>query len=130
MLSGVPLLRTENWELRTVLGYEDKPSRLFSHDFNDDSFVALPIEFGVEDLMPGTKVKLPVGDWDDDLVVNDQRFQMSVSVVFAGLVMPIVLSKGSQPLTSSEGRELLVHHPRRGRDENAGSRHQQADVPE
>ena len=38
------------------MGYEDKPSCLFSHDFNDDSLVALAVEFGVEDLLPGAKV--------------------------------------------------------------------------
>ena len=36
--------------------YEDKPSWLFSHHFNDDSFVALAVEFGVEDLLPGAEV--------------------------------------------------------------------------
>ncbi len=68
------------------MNYEDKPSCLFSHDFNDDSFVALPVEFGIENLLPWAEIEFPVGDRDDDLVMNDQRFEVSVSIVFAGLV--------------------------------------------
>jgi hypothetical protein len=78
--------------------YEDKPSWLFSHHFNNDSLVALAVELGIEDLLPGAEVEFPAGDRDDDLVVDDQRFQMRVSIVFAGLVMLIVLSEGSQRL--------------------------------
>jgi len=51
----MPFLRTEN-RTENSLGFEDKPSWLFSHHFNDDSFVALAVEFGVEDLLPGAEV--------------------------------------------------------------------------
>ena len=77
------------------MGFEDKPSCLFSHHFNDHSFVALAVEFGVENLLPGAEVEFPVGDRDNDFVVNDQRFEVSVSVVFAGLVMLVVLLEGA-----------------------------------
>src|ERR1035437_854574 len=93
------------------MGYEDKPSWLFAHYFNDDSFVALAVEFGIENLLPGAEVKFPVGDWDDDFVVNDQRFQVRVSVVFSGLVMLIVLAEGGerfQPLVDVFDQAALV----------------------
>src|ERR1019366_2425211 len=93
------------------MGYEDKPSWLFAHYFNDDSFVALAVEFGVENLLPGAAVKFPVGDWGDAFVVNDQRFQVRVSVVFSGLVMLIVLAEGGerfQPLVDVFDEAALV----------------------
>src|SRR5437016_6325112 len=78
------------------MNYEDKPSCLFSHDFNDDSFIALAVEFGIENLLPGAEIEFSVGDRDDDLVMNDQRFEVSVSIVFAGLVMLVILPEGSE----------------------------------
>src|SRR3989440_5542993 len=83
------------------MNYEDKPSCLFTHDFNDDSLVALAVEFGIENPLPWAKIEFSVGDRDDDLVMNDQRFEVSVSIVFAGLVMLVILPEGSdrfQPL--------------------------------
>src|SRR6266446_883929 len=93
------------------MNYEDKPSCLFSHDFNDDSFVALPVEFGIENLLPGAEIEFPVGDRDDDLVMNDQRFEVRVSVVFAGLVMLVILPEGSerfQPLVDVFNESALI----------------------
>src|ERR1035437_6433061 len=93
------------------MGYEDKPSWLFAHYFNDDSFVALAVEFGVENLLPGAEVEFSVGDRNDDFVVNDQRFQVRVSVVFSGLVMLIVLAEGGerfQPLVDVFDQAALV----------------------
>ncbi len=50
------------------MGYEGKPSCLFSHHFNNDPFVALAVEFGVENLLPGAEVESAVGHWDDDFM--------------------------------------------------------------
>jgi len=80
------------------MGYEDNPSQLFSHYLNDDALVPLPIEFGIENLLPGSEVQFPVRDRHDHLVVNDQRLEVRVSIVFAGLVMLVVLSEGSERL--------------------------------
>src|SRR6266478_7646946 len=82
--------------MNIATNYEDKPSCLFSHDFNDDSFIALAVEFGIENLLPGAEIEFSVGDRDDDLVMNDQRFEVSVSIVFAGLVMLVILPEGSE----------------------------------
>src|SRR5664279_4381551 len=93
------------------MGFEDNPSCLFSHDFYDDSLVTLAVELGIENLLPGTEVESSVGDRDDDFVVNDQRFEVRVSVVFAGLVMLVVLPEGSerfQPLVDVLDQSALV----------------------
>jgi hypothetical protein len=106
------------------MNYEDKPICLFSHDFNDDSFVALAVEFGVENLLPWAEVEFPVGDWNDDFVVNDQRFQVRVSVVFAGLVMLVVLPERRerfQPLVDVfDEPALVVIDVNSGRDVHGG----------
>src|SRR5216684_2120018 len=93
------------------MNYEDKLIRLFSHDFNDYFLVALAVEFRVENLLPWAEVEFPVGDRDDDLVVNDQRFEVRVSVVFSGLVMLVVLPEGRkrfQPLVDVFDQAALV----------------------
>ena len=93
------------------MGFEDKPSWLFSHHFNNHSFVALAVELGVEDLLPGTEVEPPIGHRDDDFVVDDQGLEVSVSVVFASLVMLVVLPEGSerfQPLVDVFDKAALV----------------------
>src|SRR6266446_8410064 len=93
------------------MNYEDKPSCLFSHYFNDDSFVALAVEFGIENLLPRAEIEFSVGDRDDDLVMNDQRFEVSVSIVFSGLVMLVVLPEGSerfQPLVDVFNESALI----------------------
>ena len=78
------------------MGYEDNPSSLFSHYLNDDAFIALPVELGIENLLPRSEVQFPVGDRHDDFVVNDQRFKVSISIVLARLVMQVILAERSQ----------------------------------
>ena len=72
-----------SWQSAARASIEDKPSWLFSHYLYKDAFIALPIEFGVENLLPRTEVEFPVSDRHDDFVVNDQRFEVSVSIVLA-----------------------------------------------
>src|ERR1039457_1787803 len=111
MLDGRDARRPLPQLVTPATNYEDKPNCLFSHDFNENSFVALAVELGVENLLPGTKVEFPAGDRDNDFMVNDQRFQVRVSVVFAGLVMLIVLAEGGerfQPLVDVFDEAALV----------------------
>src|SRR5208282_4990141 len=94
-----------------MMNYEDKPAGLFSHYLNDDSLVALPIEFCIEDLLPRAEVKFAVGHRDDHFVVDDQRFKVCVSIVLSGLVMLVVLPEGSeglQPLVDVLDQPTLV----------------------
>src|SRR5258708_36047755 len=100
-----------NIAMNIAMNYEDKPSCLFSHDFNDDSFVALAVEFGVENLLPRAEIEFPAGDRDDDFVMDDQRFEMSVSIVFASPVVLIILPERSQrfqPLVDVFDQPALV----------------------
>src|ERR1022692_194059 len=82
MLDGRDARRPLPQLVTPATNYEDKPNCLFSHDFNENSFVALAVELGVDNLLPGTKVEFPAGDRDNDFMVKDQRFQVRVSVVF------------------------------------------------
>jgi hypothetical protein len=93
------------------MNYEDKLIRLFSHDFNDYFFVALAVEFGVENLLPWAEIEFPVGDRDDDFMVNDQRLEVRVSVVFSGLMMLVVLpewGESFQPLVDVFDQAALI----------------------
>src|ERR1700686_739320 len=67
-----------------------------SHFFYQNPVVAVPVKLGVENLLPGSEVELPVGDWDNDLMMNKQRLEVRVSIFFASLMMLIILAKRSQ----------------------------------
>jgi hypothetical protein len=103
---------------------EDKPSCLLSHDFYDHPLGAPSIKFSVEDLLPGTEVKFSVGHGDDDFVMDDQRFQVGVSIVLSGLVMLVVLAEGGerfQPLIDvSDESAFVVVDVGPGRDMHRG----------
>jgi len=91
--------------------YEDNPSRLFSHNFDEDALVALAVEFGVKNPLPGAEIELSIGHRNDDFVVNDQRLKMRVSVVFARLVMLVIMPERSQriqPLVDIFDQATLV----------------------
>ncbi len=64
--------------------------QLFADDFHDDPFGALPVKLTVEDALPGAGVDLAPGNRHDDLVVQQQIFEVGVGVVFSRLVMPVV----------------------------------------
>src|SRR5581483_6282024 len=57
-----------------------------------------PIEFAVEDLLPWTKVQLPVRDRDDDLAPHELPLDVRVAVVLAGKVVPVVGCLRGEPL--------------------------------
>lgn len=62
---------------------------LLSNDFDDDPFGALPIEFAVEEARPATKVDPAMGDGQDNLVMQQEVFEVGIAVVLASLVMAI-----------------------------------------
>ena len=62
---------------------------LLSDDFDDDPFGALPIEFTVEETLPGAKVDPAIGDGQDNLVMEQEVFEVGIAVVLACLVMAI-----------------------------------------
>jgi len=75
--------------------FEDKINRPILPLLNDDPLVALPVELGVENLLPRAEVELAIGDRHNDLMVDDQRFEVSVAVIFAGLVVLVILPDGA-----------------------------------
>ena len=62
---------------------------LLSDDFDDDPFGALPIEFAVEETRPAAKVDPASGDGQDNLVMEQEVFEVGIAVVLACLVMAI-----------------------------------------
>src|ERR1700676_5431551 len=71
----------------------------------------MAVELGVEDLLPWAKIEFPVGDRDDDFMVNDQRLEVRVSVVFSGLMMLVVLpewGESLQPLVDVFDQAALI----------------------
>ena len=69
---------------------------LLSHHFHDDSFITLPIEFGIENALPGTQIQLASRDWNDDFMMDQQRFQVRIAIILAGFVMLVSLAKGRE----------------------------------
>ena len=62
---------------------------LLSDDFDDDPFAALPIEFAVEEALPRAKVNSAIGDGQDDLVMQQEVFEVGIAVILTCLVMAI-----------------------------------------
>ena len=71
---------------------------LLPDDFDDDSFGALPIEFAVEETLPWAKVDPAIGDRQDDLVMQQEIFEVGIAIVFTCLMMPIAGIFGCQLL--------------------------------
>jgi len=58
----------------------------------------LPIELRVKDPLPGSKIKTPCRDGNDHFVMNQQRLQMRIAIVLAGLVMFVISLERRQML--------------------------------
>jgi hypothetical protein len=54
---------------------------LLSDDFDDDPFGALPIEFAVEEARPAPKVDPAIGDRQDNLVMQQNVFEVGIAIV-------------------------------------------------
>ena len=62
-----------SWQVQLT---NHRPQLLLAHYFYDHSLVALSIEFGVEDSLPGSQIEFAGSDRHDYLVVNQQRLQV------------------------------------------------------
>jgi len=62
---------------------------LLTDDLDDDPFGALPIEFAVEEARPASKVDPAVGDGQDDLVMQQEVFEVGIAVILSRLMMAI-----------------------------------------
>ena len=68
-------------------------SPLLSDDFHQDAFAPAPVEFSVEDLLPGAEVQLAVGDGNDDFTPHDLTLQMGVGIVLSGIIVAILANR-------------------------------------
>src|SRR5260370_42622218 len=94
-----------------VIEFANSGAALLAHHFHDHSLVSLAIKFGVENSLPGAEIQSAGGGRDDHFMVNEQRFQMRVAVVFTGAVMLVAFAKGSelrQPLVNIFGESRFV----------------------
>ncbi len=87
---------------------------LDAEDFDDDAFAALAVELRIEDPLPGAEVETAVGYRQRGLVVQEQRLQVCIAIVFASLVMLVVRPRGSQflkPLADvlDEAALVIIH---------------------
>ena len=62
---------------------------LLTDDLDDDPFGALPIEFAIEEARPAAKVDPAIRDGQDDLVMQQEVFEVGIAVILACLVMTI-----------------------------------------
>src|SRR3989304_9629578 len=67
------LIRPIKWVWMS-LGAMVFPFALFANDFYQHAFVALTVEFAVEDLLPGAKIQPPVGRRDHYLAPHHLAF--------------------------------------------------------
>jgi hypothetical protein len=69
-----------------------------SDDFDDDSFGALPIECALEETWPASKVDPAIRDGQDDLVMQQEVFEVGIAIVLTCLMMAIAGIFGCQLL--------------------------------
>lgn len=101
-------------------------NELISDDLDNHSLVALAVELGVEDALPGPQIELAFCDWQRHRLVHQQTLQMRIAIVLSRLMMFIVLAEGRQllkPLVDvlNESRFVVIDVDRggdvHGRDE-------------
>src|SRR5229473_3329813 len=85
-----------------VIEFANSEAALLAHHFHDYALVPLAIKFGVENSLPGAEIQPAGSDRDDNFMVNEQRFQMRVAVVFAGAELE-VFGVESHGLATREG---------------------------
>src|SRR5260370_9830689 len=81
-----------------VIEFANSGAALLAHHFHDYPLVSLAIKFGVENLLPVAEIQPAGGDRGDHFMVNQERFQMRVPVVFAATVMLVAFAQRRQLL--------------------------------
>src|SRR6516225_2454787 len=89
-----------NWEATPSIGraHWHLASSFFitPRDFHDHSLVPLPIKLGIEDPLPSAQIEFAAGNRHYDLMMDQQRFEMRVAVVFTRGMMFVILAKRRQ----------------------------------
>ncbi len=65
-------------------------SFLVSDDLDQYTLAPAPVEFPVKDLLPGAEVQLAPGDGHHHFASHHLALDMSVGVIFAGIVVPVL----------------------------------------
>ena len=65
-------------------------SPLFPDYLDEDALLPAAVELAVEDLFPRPEIELPVGDRDNDFTAHHLAFDMSIGIVLAGVVVPVL----------------------------------------
>src|SRR5438045_4433466 len=64
-------------------------------DLHDEALRSLTVELCIEHALPRAEVEAAFRDRDDDLVVDEERLQVGISVVFAGSMMLVFITERS-----------------------------------
>jgi hypothetical protein len=59
-------------------------------------FATLSVELGIEYPLPGPQVQPTLGDRQQRLIVDEEGFEVGVSVVLSGAVVAVIRAVGSQ----------------------------------
>jgi|SRR5215831_17873031 len=66
---------------------------LFSDDLDEYPLLPASIELTIENLFPWSEIQFAVGYRHQDLASHDLPFDVSVGIVLAGIVMPILIGR-------------------------------------
>ena len=66
-------------------------STSLADDLDQHALAPAAIEFAVENLLPGAKIKLTGSDGNHDFSSHDGAFQVAVTIIFTGIVMLITV---------------------------------------
>jgi hypothetical protein len=66
--------------------FEFRILSLLPHDFHNHPFVPLPIKFGIKNPLPCPQIEFAPGYGHYDFMMNEQRLEMRVAVVFTRVI--------------------------------------------
>ena len=81
---------------------------LLADDFYKDVLPSSAIELAIEDLFPGAKVKLAIGNSNNTLTAKELTLDVGISVVLTCTVVEVLGSRGVRDHFLKEGLEVLV----------------------
>src|SRR5438105_10894574 len=83
-----------------TVGPAPLPDDLLFHaqHLDDDALSPLPIELRVKHALPCTEIQAPTGHRQRGLMMEKQRFEMRVGIIFARLVMLVLGALGGELL--------------------------------
>ena len=71
--------------------WETRAGALFANDLDQDTLPSTPVELAVENLLPESEIKTPVGDRHHQFALHQLPLQMGIAIVLSRVMMPIGL---------------------------------------